>query len=220
MRDEQHSDSLSHDYSRLSTQDNTTALENSSPVSSLASPVQLHKQEHPSISNPRSPSLSAMEADTSGKNEAKGMQTRMPRAPPASRSAHFGWWWETASVILSIACTAGIVGLLAHVDDKPLTHWKITGKKPTPNVLVAILSTVAKSALLFPLAECLGQLKWTYFEKRARPVNHLQVFDGATRGPWGSFLFLLEVRGKAILASLGAIVTILALSFDPFTQLA
>ncbi|KAF2875202.1 hypothetical protein BDV95DRAFT_459597, partial [Massariosphaeria phaeospora] len=51
--------------------------------------------------------------------------------------------------------------------------------------LVVVFSTIVKTALLFLLAECLGQLKWMYFEKRPRTLNNLEIFDGASRGPWG-----------------------------------
>ena len=159
-----------------------------------------------------------MESETSATKEAKRSLIQAPQDQPTKRSNKFGWWWETIAILISIAFMAAIVAVLAAIDKKPLPQWRY--KKPVPNVIVSILSTVAKSALLFPLAECLGQLKWVYFENKAKPLNHMQVFDGASRGPWGSFLFLLEVKGKAILASLGAVVMILALSFDPFTQLA
>jgi hypothetical protein len=46
----------------------------------------------------------------------------------------------------------------------------------------------------------------------------MQIFDGASRGPWGAFVFLWRARGTALLATLGAIITILMLGFEPFTQ--
>ncbi|KAH7113907.1 hypothetical protein B0J11DRAFT_585100 [Dendryphion nanum] len=88
-----------------------------------------------------------------------------------------------------------------------------------PNSLVAILSTIAKSSVLIPLAECIGQLKWTYFERPAATrLDHMQAFDEASRGPWGAMIFLWKIRGTAALASGGAFITILMLGFEPFTQ--
>jgi hypothetical protein len=46
----------------------------------------------------------------------------------------------------------------------------------------------------------------------------MQIFDGASRGPWGAFVFLWRARGTALLATLGAIITVLMLGFEPFTQ--
>jgi hypothetical protein len=83
---------------------------------------------------------------------------------------------------------------------------------------VAFLSVVAKSALLYPIAECIGQLKWEHFQKQKRPLSHMEALDSASRGPWGSFLLLWKTRGTAKFASIGAIVTILLLGFEPFAQ--
>lgn len=90
-----------------------------------------------------------------------------------------------------------------------------------PNSLVAIFSTIAKSALLVPVSECIGQLKWVYFQvTQSKPLGQLHEFDRASRGPWGSLTFLLRLRLErcALLASLGATLTILSLGFEPFTQ--
>lgn len=45
----------------------------------------------------------------------------------------------------------------------------------------------------------------------------MQLFDSASRGPWGSAMLLWTHRGYS-LASLGALITILAVTFDPFMQ--
>jgi hypothetical protein len=104
------------------------------------------------------------------------------------------------------------------MDGKPMRDWRLLIQ---PNSLIAVFSTIAKSALLVPLSECIGQLKWIYFQTpQAKPVRRLDHFDLATRGPWGSFIFLfqLRLRKSAALASFGAALTILSLGFEPFTQ--
>ncbi|KAI4674050.1 uncharacterized protein J4E88_008517 [Alternaria novae-zelandiae] len=101
---------------------------------------------------------------------------------------------------------------------KPMRDWRLPIQ---PNSLIAVFSTIAKSALLVPLAECIGQLKWIYFQTpQSKPINRLYDFDVATRGPWGAFTFLykLRLRKSAALASFGAALTILSLGFEPFTQ--
>ncbi|KAJ4299107.1 hypothetical protein N0V90_004351 [Kalmusia sp. IMI 367209] len=118
-----------------------------------------------------------MDANSTATKEVTDTREQAPDASNTRRSTKFGWWWEITSAVFSIACTAAIVAVLVSVNGKSLEHWKV--QKIRPNALVAIFSTVAKSALLFPLAECLGQLKWEYFERRARPVNQLQSFDNA-----------------------------------------
>ncbi|KAF2033506.1 hypothetical protein EK21DRAFT_37841, partial [Setomelanomma holmii] len=76
---------------------------------------------------------------------------------------------------------AAIVAVLARVDDSPIARWPYPIQ---PASLVAIFSAIAKSALLIPIAVCLSQLKWSYFEQ-PRELGYMQVFDDASRGPWG-----------------------------------
>lgn len=127
-----------------------------------------------------------------------------------------GWWWEFAFALLSVTCTSLIVGILVSVDNKPIEDWKLSIQ---PNSLVAVFSTIAKSALLYPLAECIGQLKWHYFDTIiAKPLEQMQAFDTASRGPWGATTFTWSTRGTTVLASMGAVITVLMLAFEPFTQ--
>lgn len=46
-----------------------------------------------------------------------------------------------------------------------------------------------------------------------------QVFDDASRGPWGAFKFILTSTNVALLGSCASILTIAALMIDPFSQL-
>ena len=131
-----------------------------------------------------------------------------------ARGLYFGWWWEVYATSLSVASTIAVIAVLISVQRKPLAEWKMSIQ---PNSLVAIFSTIAKSALLVPIAECISQLKWTYFES-PRTLSQLQVFDDASRGPWGSLVLLWKTKATALLASLGAFITILLLAFEPFTQ--
>ncbi|KAF2143123.1 uncharacterized protein K452DRAFT_166926 [Aplosporella prunicola CBS 121167] len=126
-----------------------------------------------------------------------------------------GWWWETASISLSAVCVGLIVVILGIIDGKALADWKLLIK---PNSVIAILSTVARSSLLVPIAECISQLKWTHFSSSARSLSHLQIFDDASRGPWGSLTFLWKVRPTAVIATAGALVTIITLAFEPTAQ--
>ncbi|KAH7357596.1 hypothetical protein BKA66DRAFT_370493, partial [Pyrenochaeta sp. MPI-SDFR-AT-0127] len=100
------------------------------------------------------------------------------------------WWWEVLAALLGLISTVLIVAILASMDGKPLSKWRTSAIQP--NSLVAIFSTIARSSLLVPLAECLGQLKWSYFEKKKR-LDHFQSFDSASRGPWGACRFLWKI---------------------------
>ncbi|KAF2656357.1 hypothetical protein K491DRAFT_715432 [Lophiostoma macrostomum CBS 122681] len=129
------------------------------------------------------------------------------------RRPGFGWWLETASALAALCFVGAIIGVLIYVDGKPSKDFQLV----KPNTLVAIFSNLFKALLLFPLAECMGQLKWLYFEK-TRPLSQLQRFDAASRGPMGAALMLWDTKGRALVASLGALVTILLLAFEPFAQ--
>jgi hypothetical protein len=130
------------------------------------------------------------------------------------RISLFGWWWEICAVLAAIGSTAAIVAVLVKVDDSPIATWPFSIQ---PASLVAIFSAIAKSSLLVPIAVCLGQLKWSYFEK-PQSLDYMQVFDDASRGPWGATVFLWKTKGMVWLAGLGALVMVLMTMFEPFSQ--
>lgn len=68
------------------------------------------------------------------------------------------------------------------------------------------------------IGEGIGQLKWVYFEQRPHRLADFDTFDGGSRGPLGAIKMLYKINGRAIVASIGGIVTILALAMDPFVQ--
>lgn len=138
-----------------------------------------------------------------------------PTASRFRRIRRFLWWWEVLATLIGVISTVLIVVILSSMNGKPLSKWKTSVIQP--NSLVAIFSTIAKSSLLVPLAECLGQLKWAFFERKRR-LDHFQSFDSASRGPWGAFRFLWMTRCRAILGTVGAIATIFMLAFEPFAQ--
>jgi hypothetical protein len=160
---------------------------------------------------------------TSSPDAAKGVEDKAPfeevaRSQSPGLQQHggrpgFGWWLETASGLAALCFVAAIVGILVYVDRKPLKEFQMV----RPNTLVATFSNFFKALLMFPLAECMGQLKWIYFEK-TRPLSQIKRFDDASRGPMGATLMLWDVKGRALLASLGALVTVLLLAFEPFAQ--
>ncbi|KAH7349095.1 hypothetical protein BKA66DRAFT_293491, partial [Pyrenochaeta sp. MPI-SDFR-AT-0127] len=86
----------------------------------------------------------------------------------------------------------------------------------TLNAYIAVLAAVSKAALILPVSEAIGQLKWIWFQQDAA-LWDFQLYDSASRGPWGSFMLLLRTRCKH-LVSLGALITVLALAFEPFFQ--
>lgn len=64
----------------------------------------------------------------------------------------------------------------------------------------------------------ISQSKWLWYRQtEPRRLQDLQLFDDASRGPWGAAQLILTLRARH-LAFLGSIVSIMILLFDPFLQ--
>ncbi|KAF7518915.1 hypothetical protein G7054_g13272 [Neopestalotiopsis clavispora] len=127
------------------------------------------------------------------------------------------WQWEISASIFSLGCFAAIVGVLATYDAKSLASWNFVFGI-TLNTLIAILSTLSRSTLLVPVTSCISQLKWIHLVAASRPLREVQVFDDASRGPWGSLELIWKLHIKTKLATWGSVITILTLAMGPFTQ--
>lgn len=127
------------------------------------------------------------------------------------------WQWELSAAAFSLACFAAVVGVLIAFDKTTLSRWSFA-VGITPNTVVATLSTFSRTALLVPVASCLSQLKWIHIVTASRSLNEIQIFDDASRGPWGSLEFVFRMHIKTKLASWGAFITILTLAMGPFAQ--
>lgn len=168
-----------------------------------------------------------------------------------------GWFTEILAVIVSCGCAAAIpivLGVYNH-DPVPKLPWDVS-----LNALVSVLSTVAKSSLLYAICAALGQDKWDWSYtardilehqgcqqqeeeqqqhqrqeqqvlgenerlettgkswKRSKGFDDMEMFDQASRGPLGAFKILVSRRTAFSPTSLGALVVLLSLVVDPFTQ--
>ncbi|KAJ5611216.1 hypothetical protein N7510_007935 [Penicillium lagena] len=73
--------------------------------------------------------------------------------------------------------------------------------------------------MLVPISTCLGQFKWKQnIGQEQTPVQlyHFDMLDKASRGPWGALEVLWHMPGSLPMA--GAILMILSLAIDPFSQ--
>lgn len=105
-------------------------------------------------------------------------------APPAVRGT---WHWEILNVLFSIACVVAMGILLGQLDGKSLSIWA-KGMPLSPNAVIAILSTASKASLIMAVAESLSQLQWLHYDK-SQSIGQLEMFDDASRGPWGALKF-------------------------------
>jgi hypothetical protein len=128
------------------------------------------------------------------------------------------WLLEILSWIFSAICMGAIIGVLIFLKDDSLSKWTLAEKTGlTLNTFISILSKMAGAALILPVSEALGQLKWSWFLENSKQMWDFEIFDNASRGPWGSMLLLLRTKGKA-LAALGAMIMLCSLALDPFFQ--
>ncbi|KAJ8125076.1 hypothetical protein O1611_g8564 [Lasiodiplodia mahajangana] len=155
--------------------------------------------------------------DAPGGSAAGISQGPIPNPIVEWQPSWWWWWWEIGAVIICIASTAGLVALLKSIDNTPLRQWNLPIQ---PNSVVASLTTVNKVALLVPAASCISQLKWRHFASAPRKLADLQLFDMASRGPWGSLVFLVKVSSpfKALVTVGFSLLTILALGLDASAQ--
>lgn len=144
-----------------------------------------------------------------------------PLEPPTEQEGQvikafdWWWWWDIGAAAVSVICLGLIVGVLVEANGKPRDSWPLAIQ---PNSIIAVLTTVGKSALLVPIASCLSQLKWRLIYTRARPLSYLQTFDDASRGPWGSFMMFWTLPLQSKLGCALALITILSLGIDPSAQ--
>ncbi|KAF2622936.1 hypothetical protein BU25DRAFT_414706 [Macroventuria anomochaeta] len=132
----------------------------------------------------------------------------------SSRSVFTDWWEELVSVAIGLVCTFSAITILAYMDRRSMRDWRLPIQ---PNSLVALLATLTRAALVYPVSECIGHLKWVYFE-RPRPLNFMNAFDIASRGPLGTSKLLWTTRLGSPLASCASLVIIILLLFQPFMQ--
>lgn len=143
-------------------------------------------------------------------------EKRRPIPAGETASWYTGWGIEISCLILSVAVLVGIAIFLLEIHGRLLTSWKIIIK---PNTILSILSTTFKATVLVSVASSIGQLKWIYLSKKSFGLGQLQIFDDATRGPWGALVFFWKARRYGtVIAYAGCIITITAIALDPFSQ--
>lgn len=127
------------------------------------------------------------------------------------------WYWEFAAATFSLACVVTVIVILRFYQGKSLSTWHFF-HDITLNTVVALLSTLSRTALIVPVASCISQLKWIHLVSSPRSLHEFQVLDEASRGPWGSMTLIWRLHFKAKLATWGALITIVSLAMGPLSQ--
>lgn len=129
----------------------------------------------------------------------------------ASDNVFKKWLFEIVSWLISAISMVAIVLIYVKIQDRP--HSLHESSLTWTNVL----GKISTAALIVPTTEALGQLKWNWFKNSSKAVWDFEIFDKASRGPWGALMLLLRTRGRS-LAALGALLVLLLLAIDTFFQ--
>ncbi|KAF2790159.1 hypothetical protein K505DRAFT_409961 [Melanomma pulvis-pyrius CBS 109.77] len=119
------------------------------------------------------------------------------------------WSLEIISWIVSAVCMGAVLVILLYIKGKGIPNW------PT-SLALTVFFKISSAALLLPTSEALSQLKWSWIQNDSKMWD-FEMFDLASRGPWGSLLLLFRTKCMK-LAALGAAITLFSLALDPFFQ--
>ncbi|KAJ5982551.1 hypothetical protein N7451_012651, partial [Penicillium sp. IBT 35674x] len=143
-----------------------------------------------------------------------------PKTPSSfqGHDAEGSWTWEIAGALVSVVCITLLIGFLVYVNGRTYSSWQYS---ISPNAVVSILAAFAKAATLRPISTCLGQFKWkrtwtSGLQQRPVRLSYYDMLDKASRDPWGSLEVLWRMPWSLPMA--GALLMILSLALDPFSQ--
>jgi hypothetical protein len=124
------------------------------------------------------------------------------------------WVCETVVMILSMGCLAAIALVVNAFDGQAIPQFTAG---LTLNTIISVLSTTARSGMIFVVSASIGQLKWCWLGRPGRRLLDIQAMDDASRGPWGAITMLSSLTGGTM-AAFGAVITVLMVAFGPFLQ--
>lgn len=108
-----------------------------------------------------------------------------------------GWLLEVLSLLLGCMLLLALCVVLHSYDGQQVPTLAVTfGAAITLNTLTAIMATAIQACLLYPILECLGQLKWRWLLGTEKCLEDLHVFDSASRGPIGSMVLMWKYHVK------------------------
>ncbi|PVH92375.1 hypothetical protein DM02DRAFT_700057 [Periconia macrospinosa] len=131
------------------------------------------------------------------------------------------WNIESLASFFSLALFGAIAAILAVYDRRRYSvssalNLDMEMKRAPIYPILAILSTVMRACMLLPVAACIDQLKWSWFQK-PRELVGIESFDQASHSVTGSLILLCMVRLRHLVA-VGAALIILALPVDAVIQ--
>jgi hypothetical protein len=128
----------------------------------------------------------------------------------ASDNVFKRWLFELLSWLVSASCMVAMVFIYVRIKDQPIS------KAGSSLTWTNVLGKISSAALIVPTSEAIGQLKWNWFHN-SKAMWDFEIFDRASRGPWGALMLLFRTKGRS-LAALGALLIVLLLVIDTFFQ--
>ncbi|KAJ9604920.1 hypothetical protein H2200_010309 [Cladophialophora chaetospira] len=161
--------------------------------------------------NPPSVTVSEKEKVTT---KSRGQSERTKGESRTARWLSDSWILNYGALLVSTASLTLAVLILRAYNGRPLSDWHYP---LSFNTALSVLGTIMKGSAMLATATALSQSRWVWFHKSQRPLQDFALFNDASRGPLGAFQLLWRLRMWHI-ASLGAVVTLLALVSDVALQ--
>ncbi|KAK8024283.1 hypothetical protein PG993_012349 [Apiospora rasikravindrae] len=167
--------------------------------------------------NPESQVNTTVRGDCADTPEPENLQPEFNCRSKLRDSIQEFWLLELLAVLLGVGCMVAMVVVAIHSDNTLVSDWSLL---IGINALFSVLVTISKAAMLLSISECIGQIKWLYLAKTECHLDALSAFDDASRGPWGSLLFLSpwSINVWPQMARLGEFLTLVAMVVGPFAQ--
>ena len=108
------------------------------------------------------------------------------------------WLPELFASLLSVASLVSLIAVLRHYQGRGIHDLHLPSSL-TLNGLVAILSTLIRASLMVPIGSAITQEVWLWLSKPQNnrgQLRNLEFSDAASRGSWGSLIFLVRARTR------------------------
>jgi hypothetical protein len=170
-------------------------------------------------SSPYSYTHPASSHDQHSSFEAAALNENTPQAPRKDTQSHILKDWCAELLCLTIATSnlCLVTTILFLLNNKPLSSWHFS---ISLNAVISALVVATKAALIYTTACCIGQLKWQHFQHslHRRSLYDLKTFDEASKGPLGAVKLVLRLRHVSLIAWLGSVIVVAAVSVEVFGQ--
>lgn len=179
------------------------------PGDSLKTSTSLNDQR-----DTQEPEKSVETVKNSEVDSKKQMSTGMFSSKAAFLASVKAWQVELWSAQLAFISLAVLMVVLRMYDNRDLVTWKLL---LTPNAVIDILMNISKLSALYILASCIGQIRSFHIRTR-RKLKDWQLYDGASRGPWGATIIFWHVRTPGLIVTMAALATMLSIIIGPASQ--